>query len=106
MALEDGIKYLNVFYDIERQHGVDGWLLDDMTWYPEDGMTCFQYERAIPGVGLELSVVWRPQPTTFKHDGWWERNRQESVLPLTDRDWMRWERGIDLSPEDVGYERN
>ena len=100
MSLEDGISYLKVYENLNPTHGVDGWLLDDMTWYPEDGIAVFQYERTIPGVGVELAIVSRPQPTIFRHDGWWARDRAERTLPLTDRDWLRWERGIDLNPED------
>jgi hypothetical protein len=100
MALEDGISYLRIIEDTEVTHGVDGWYLDDMTWYPEDGLAVFQYERTIPGVGLELAIVKRPQPTTFKHPGWWGRNRTQETLKLTEKDWLRWERGIDLNPDE------
>lgn len=100
MALEDGIDYVNVYYDLEVTHDQDGWQLDDMTWYPEDGMACFQYERAIPGVGLELAVIWRKQPAHTSHEGWQQREKTERVFSLSECDWLRWERGIDLNPVD------
>jgi hypothetical protein len=101
MSLDDGIQYVNTYYNLDVSHGVDGWYLDDMEWYPEDGAACFQYERSIPGVGLELAVVWREQPSMFEHQGWKDRNKDVQVLPLTEKDWIRFERGIDLTPEEV-----
>jgi hypothetical protein len=101
MALEDGIPYTKVYTDLDVTHGVDGWLLDDMTWYQEDGVAVFQYERPIPGVGVELAIVERSQPILETHRGWAKRSRKETVLTLTDKDWLRWERGIDLYPDEV-----
>lgn len=95
------INYVNVYQDVEVFTGVGGWELVDMEWYQEDGMSCFQYERTIPGVGVELAIVWRPQPVTFNHVGWWERDRTERVFNLTERDWSRWERGLYNDPVDV-----
>lgn len=86
------------------KHGVDGWVLVEMEWYPEDGMACFQYERNVPGVGVESTVTWRPQPVTERHEGWSTRNRQEVVLGYTDCDRIRLERGLYNDPVDVeGY---
>lgn len=75
------------------EHNKDGWQLVEMDWFPEDGMSRFIYERTIPGVGVESSVVWRPQPTAFNHEGWWERDRTERVFELTELDWLKYERG-------------
>ena len=95
--------YLKVYKDLTVTHGVDGWYLDDMTWYG-DGVAEFQYERLIPGVGLELAIVTRNQPTLPNHPGW-DLKTPQGVLELSDKDWSRWERGIDLYPDQVvGYE--
>lgn len=85
--------YIRTYSDLDVQHGVDGWVLDDMEWYTEDGMSCFQYERITPE-GVELAIVWRPQPATFQHEGWWERDRTERIFAFTERDRMRLERGL------------
>lgn len=97
------MSYLKVYEDLPVTDSVDGWELIDMEWYPEDGMSCFQYERLIPGEGVELAIVWRPQPITFRHVGWWERDRTERVLILTELDWNRIERGLYNEPVE-GYE--
>lgn len=99
----DYIRILELDGD-EVAHGVDGWTLLDMEWYPEDGMSCFQYERTIPGEGVELAITWRPQPVTFKHTSWWERDRTERVLGFTDRDRLRLERGLYNEPVEFDYE--
>lgn len=96
-------EYIRVFENRDVINGVDGWVLIDMDWDPEDGMSCFQYERAIPGEGVELAIVWRPQPITFTHRGWWQRDRTERVLTLTECDWSRLERGLYHEPVE-GYE--
>lgn len=85
--------YIKVYEDVAVTDGADGWELVEMDWSPEDGMSCFQYERTIPGVGVELAIVWRPQPTTFRHTGWWERDRTERVVKFTELDWYKYERG-------------
>ena len=85
--------YIKVYEDINVIDGVDGWELVEMDWSPDDGMSCFQYERTISGVGVELAVVWRPQPTTFRHEGWWDRDRTERVMTFTELDWYKYERG-------------
>lgn len=95
----NGVSYVAVHEDLNVQHGVDNWELDDMTWHPEDGMACFMYERNIPGVGVELAIVWKEQPAHDKHVGWKLRSREEVTLGLTQRDLLRWERGIDLAPD-------
>lgn len=102
MALEDGISYLKVYEDLVVEHGVDGWSLDDMTWYG-DGVAVFQYERVIPGEGVELAIVTRNQATLPRHRGW-DSKAKQGVLSLTDKDWLRWERGIDLNPEEVEWD--
>ncbi len=104
MDNEDNVTYIKEYIDYDAHHGVDGWLLVDMEWYPEDGMSCFQYERTIPGVGIELAVKWREQPATFQHEGWWERDRTERILKLTERDWSRYERGLYSEPVEVEYD--
>lgn len=93
--------YTKVYEDLDVSEGVDGWFLNDMEWYPEDGMSCFQYERTVPGVGVELAIVWRPQPTTFRHTGWWQRDKTIRVLEFTDRDRSRIERGLYRDAVDV-----
>lgn len=97
------MNYLKVYEDLEVVHDVDGWKLVDMEWYPEDGMSCFQYERLITGEGIELAVVWRPQPNTFRHTGWWERDRTVRVFELTNLDRIKIERGLYNDPLE-GYE--
>lgn len=96
-------NYVKVYQDLETQHDVDGWKLVDMEWYQDDGMSCFQYERKTEE-GLELSIVWRPQPVTFKHTGWWERDRTERVFELTECDKSRLERGLYHEPVEFDYE--
>lgn len=95
------LDYVRVIENIDVVSGQDGWELIDMEWDPEDGMSCFQYERTVPGEGVELAIVWRPQPVTFVHRGWWERDRTERVLGFTDRDRSRIERGLYNDPVEV-----
>lgn len=97
-------EYLKVYEDLQVINGQDNWELIDMEWYPEDGMSCFQYERTIPGEGVELAIVWRPQPITFRHTGWWERDRNVHVLGFTDRDRSRIERGLYNEPVEIPEE--
>jgi hypothetical protein len=97
------MNYIKVYEDLDVISGTDNWDLIDMEWYPEDGMTCFQYERIIEGEGIELAIVWRPQPITFRHTGWWERDRTERVLELTALDRSRYERGLYNDPVE-GYD--
>jgi hypothetical protein len=78
---------------VDKQHGVDGWELVEMDWNPDDGVSYFLYERTITGVGVETRVVYREQPTTFRHDGWWDRDRTERVYKLTELDKFKIERG-------------
>lgn len=94
--------YIRNYTDRDVLDGVDGWELVDMEWSPEDGVSCFQYERTIPGEGIELAVVWRAQPTRFRHEGWWERDRTERVLALTELDYHKLERG--LYDEEVSFD--
>lgn len=63
-----------------------------MDWNPETGWSKFTYEKVTPE-GVQESIVWRAQPSLLRHQGWWERDRTVRVFGLTDRDWMRWERG-------------
>jgi hypothetical protein len=99
MSLEDGIEYVKIYSELEVEHGVDGWYLDDMEWRG-DGLALFQYERSVPGVGLELAIVTRKQPTLPRHPGWANR-KPPSTVTLTEKDWVRWERGIDLNPPEL-----
>lgn len=101
MSLEDGVEYIKIYEDRDVQHGIDGWQLDDMTWYG-DGVAVFQYERSIPGVGLELAIVLRNQATLPNHAGW--TLKSSGVLSLLEKDWIRWERGIDLNPEELEWD--
>ena len=89
--------------DKNIQHGVDGWELVEMDWYQDDGMSYFLYERIVPGTGIEIAEVWRPQPTTFRHEGWWERDRTERVYEFTELDRYKYERGH--YNEEVDYDR-
>lgn len=93
--------YIRVIEDLEVSHGVDGWTLVEMDWSAYDGMSCFQYERTVVGEGVELAIVWRAQPATFEHNGWWKRDRTERVLELSKRDWSRIERGLYNEPVDM-----
>ena len=100
----DETEYIKIYQDLDVHHEVDGWLLVDMEWYPEDGMSCFQYERTIAGVGVELAVKWREQPIHEGHDGWATRNRDVKVLGFTDRDLLRIERGLYNEPVEIDYD--
>lgn len=80
----------------ETFNGVEGWELEEMDWDPVTGVSVFYYTR-----GEETRTVYRPQPVTFKHEGWWERDRTERVLGFTDRDLSRIERGLYNEPVDM-----
>lgn len=95
------MDYFRVTENLDVINGQDGWELVEMDWDPRDGMSCFQYERTIKDKGVELAIVWRPQPVTFVHRGWWDRDKTERVLEMTDCDWSRYERGLYNDPVEV-----
>lgn len=50
-------------------HGSDGWILEDMDWNPETGVSTFTYERMFDGK-RERFVTDRAQPTNPEHQDW------------------------------------
>lgn len=69
---------LELDYDFQLAHGEDGWVLEDMDWDPETGISRFEYSnRQRHGTW----VVHRAQPTTPEHVGWLDREFQ-NVLSL------------------------
>lgn len=97
-------EYVRIYEDFPALHGKHGWELVAMDWDPDTGSSCFQYERHIQGEGTELAIIWRDQPTIEAHQGWSTRNRDEVVLPLTDCDWSRWDRGLYSEPVEIEYD--
>lgn len=69
----------DLVYDLQPRHGADGWVLEDMDWDPETGISRFEYSNT-----EKRGTVWvvhRAQPTTPDHVGWIDREFQ-NVLSL------------------------
>lgn len=54
---------------MEITHGYNGWILEDMDWDPEDGVSRFEYSRIYNGK-KETWVTYRSQPTKPGHQDW------------------------------------
>lgn len=57
-------------------HGRNGWVLEDMDWDPDTGVSTFLYSRKQPGSVEEIAEVSRSQPTEERHSGWASRREQ------------------------------
>lgn len=62
----------------EPHHGENGWVLEDMDWDPETGISTFEYRNTQRGT---TCVIARTQPTCPEHVGWLDRDYQ-GVLSL------------------------
>lgn len=63
----------------DPRHGVDGWVLEDMDWDPDTGISTFEYSNTLRP--LCCAIIHRAQPTYEGHTGWFERQAQ-GVLAL------------------------
>ncbi len=64
----------------QAQHGVNGWVLQDMEWDPETGVAIFEYSNTISRTTLQEVRV---QPTREGHFNWEHmRDRPVNVLTL------------------------
>ncbi len=63
------------------QHGVDGWVLEDMEWNSRTGIASFIYSRDVNGVREEREEL-VAQPYRQSHVDWHARPRDQRSLSI------------------------